>query len=99
MKNLVRIISVLSIVCLISACGGSGDGVPSVAPSATLDGTVTDAVITNGTLRVFTFDDGQQGELIAETVTDGNGDFVIANFTSQDRPCLLYTSPSPRDRS
>ena len=93
MNKIVWIISVFSVVSLLSACGGGGgDGLPAEAPSAALDGTVTDAVITNGILRVFKFDDGQQGELIAETVTDGKGDFEIANFTSQDRPIVIEVS-------
>ncbi len=92
MKNSVKIISILSVVSLLVACGGDGGGVPAVAPSGILDGTVTDAVITNGTLRVFKFDDGKQGDLLAETVTDGNGDFEIANFTSQDRPVVIEVS-------
>lgn len=92
MKNSVKVISILSVVSLLAACGGDGGGVPAVAPSAILDGTVTDAVITNGTLRVFKFDDGKQGDLLAETVTDGNGDFEIANFTSQDRPVVIEVS-------
>ena len=92
MKNLVRIVSIVSVIGLLSACGSGGGGVPATAPSATLDGTVTDAVITNGTLRVFKFDDGKKGELIAETITDGNGDFKIAGFTSQDRPVVIEVS-------
>lgn len=92
MKDIIRIVSVISVIGLLSACGNSGGGVPATAPSATLGGTVTDAVITNGTLRVFKFDDGKQGELIAETVTDGNGDFEIAGFTSQDRPVVIEVS-------
>jgi hypothetical protein len=93
MSSMVRIVSIVSFLSLLSACGGSdGGGVPSEAPSAVLDGTVTDAVITNGTLRVFKFDEGKQGELIAETVTDGNGDFEIADFTSQDRPIVIEVS-------
>ena len=93
MNSMVRIVSIVSVLSLLSACGSSdGGGVPAEAPSASLDGTVTDAVITNGTLRVFKFDDGKQGELIAETVTDGNGDFEIADFTSQDRPIVIEVS-------
>ncbi len=92
MKNIIRIVSLISVISLLSACGDSGSGVPATAPSATLDGTVTDAVITNGTLRVFKFDDGQQGDLIAETVTDGNGDFEITDFASQDRPIMIEVS-------
>ena len=93
MRNIVRIIGVFSVVSFLSACDSSGGGgIPSAAPSATLDGTVTDAVITNGILRVFKFDAGVQGELIAETVTDGNGDFEIAGFTSQDRPVVIEVS-------
>jgi hypothetical protein len=93
MNSMVRIVSIVSVLSLLSACGSSdGGGVPSEAPSAVLDGTVTDAVITNGTLRVFKFDDGKQGEFIAETVTDGNGDFEIADFTSQDRPIVIEVS-------
>jgi len=91
-KNIIRAISFISVVSLLSACSDSGSGVPAEAPSASLDGTVTDAVITNGTLRVFKFDDGKQGDLIAETVTDGKGDFEIANFTSQDRPVVIEVS-------
>lgn len=91
MKNIVRIISVFSVVSLLSACGGSGSGsgVPAVAPSAAFDGTVTDAVISGGTLKVYKFDDGVQGELIGETITDNDGDFVIDGFTSQDRPIVI----------
>jgi len=91
-KNIIRAISFISVISLLSACGDSGSGVPTEAPSASLDGTVTDAVITNGTLRVFKFDSGEQGDLIAETVTDGKGDFEIANFTSQDRPIVIEVS-------
>ena len=81
-------VSLTLIVSLIS-CGGGGDGVPASAPSAQLDGTVTDAVITNGTLRVYEFDNGQQGSLLAETTTDGKGDFVFEKFTSPDRPIVI----------
>ncbi len=92
MKKIIRAISVISVVSLLSACGDSGSGVPADAPSASLGGTVTDAVITNGTLRVYKFDEGKRGELIAETVTDGNGDFEIADFASQDRPVVIEVS-------
>ncbi len=76
------------ITSILSACGGGG-GLPPAAPSSRLDGTVTDAVITNGTLRVYAFDGGVQGELLAETVTDGQGDFVFENFSSPDRPIVI----------
>ena len=92
MRKIIRATSLIVVVSLLSACGDSGSGVPSDAPSASLGGTVTDAVITNGTLRVYQFDDGTRGELIAETVTDGNGDFEIADFASQDRPVVIEVS-------
>jgi hypothetical protein len=92
MNNLIRIVSIVSVLGFLTACGGGGSGVPNEAPSALLDGTVTDAVITNGTIRVFNFDNGKQGDLIAETVTDGQGDFEIADFTSQDRPVVIEVS-------
>ena len=76
------------ITSILSACGGGG-GLPPAAPSSRLDGTVTDAVITNGTLRVYAFDGGVRGELLAETVTDGQGDFVFENFSSPDRPIVI----------
>ena len=76
------------ITSILSACGGGG-GLPPAAPSSRLDGTVTDAVITNGTLRVYAFDGGVQGELLAETVTDGQGDFAFENFSSPDRPIVI----------
>jgi hypothetical protein len=91
-RKIFNTISLIFVVSLLSACGGSGSGVPASAPSASLDGTVTDAVITNGTLRVYKFDEGKRGELIAETVTDGNGDFEIADFASQDRPVVIEVS-------
>jgi len=91
-KNIIRVISLISVVSLLSACGDSGSSVPAEAPSASLNGTVTDAVITNGTLRVLKFDDGKQGDLIAETITDGKGDFEIADFASQDRPVVIEVS-------
>ena len=89
MKRKIHILGVLlSASIVLTACGGSS-GLPPSAPSAKLDGTVTDAVITNGTLRVYEFDDGQQGSLIAETMTDGKGDFLFESFSSPSRPIVI----------
>ncbi len=81
--------ALLSLIVSLISCGGGDGAVPASAPSARLDGTVTDAVITNGTLRVYEFDNGQQGSLLAETTTDGKGDFVFEKFTSPDRPIVI----------
>lgn len=92
MRKKIGILSVLlSVIVSLASCGGS-DGLPASAPSAKLDGTVTDAVITNGALKVYAFDAGVKGSLIAETTTDANGDFQFDSFTSPDRPILLEVS-------
>lgn len=93
MIRMIRTLGVLALTIIaISACSSGSDGVPPAAPSAQLDGTVTDAVIINGTLRVYAFDNGEQGALIAETLTDANGDFVFDSFTSPDRPIMIEVS-------
>ncbi|MDA3870612.1 MAG: hypothetical protein PF589_11890, partial [Gammaproteobacteria bacterium] len=81
--------ALLTLIVSLISCGGGDGAVPASAPSARLDGTVTDAVITNGTLRVYELDNGQQGSLLAETTTDGTGAFVFENFTSTDRPIVI----------
>ena len=92
MRRKTGILSVLlSVIVSLASCGGS-DGLPASAPSAKLGGTVTDAVITNGILKVYGFDSGVKGSLIAETTTDANGDFQFDSFTSPDRPILIEVS-------
>ncbi len=88
MNKLIWIVGLLSLLS-ISACSDNSGGLPPVAPSGVIDGTVTDAVIIGGTLRVYAFDDGVQGDLIAETITDNKGDFVLNGFTSIDRPVVI----------
>lgn len=78
---------------LLLSCGSSGgDGVPPLAPAAEFSGTVTDAVIVNGILSVYAFDDGIKGELIAETMTDSDGDFIFDEFRSPSRPVIVEVS-------
>ena len=94
MKNILLYGTLLSALAL-NGCGTtSNDGTPAPRPitQATLKGTATDAVITNGTLRVFALEDGIKGELLAETTTDGKGDFSIDDFASKDRPIVIEIS-------
>lgn len=88
MNKLIWIVGLLSLLS-ISACSDNSGGLPPVAPGGVIDGTVTDAVIIGGTLRVYAFDNGVQGNLIAETITDNKGDFVLNGFTSIDRPVVI----------
>ena len=72
-------------------CGGSGDGVAPVAPFNSISGNAVDAVITNGTIRAFAWDEGIKGELLATAPVDGQG-FYDLSIQSTDRPILLEVS-------
>ncbi len=94
MKKYMMLFSVLLSALLLVACGGTNSDGVTARPieQAALKGTVTDAVITDGDLRVYALDNGVKGELLGETVTDSNGDFDIANFASKDRPIMIEVS-------
>ena len=92
LKKLGSVSVVVSLIASVLSCGGGDGGVPASAPTAAFGGTVTDAVITNGTLKIFEFDNGARGQLIASTTTDGSGDFVIEDFASANRPVMVEVS-------
>ena len=87
--NNTGLLSCLALSATLMACSSGSDGVPPAAPEARLDGTATDAVITNADLRVYALADGVQGDLIAETTTDGNGDFAFDGFASPSQPIVI----------
>ena len=87
--NNTGLLSCLTLSATLMACSSGSDGVPPAAPEARLDGTATDAVITNADLRVYALVDGVQSDLIAETTTDGNGDFAFDGFASPSQPIVI----------
>ena len=76
----------------ISACSTENDvSIPPERPTKTISGNAVDAIITNGDIRAYAWDDGIQGELLGESTIDGNG-FYKLDIRSTDRPIKLVVS-------
>jgi hypothetical protein len=78
----------------ITGCNSSGGGSPDLPeerPEKIISGNAVDAVITNGIIRAYAWDGGQQGELLGEANINGEG-FYSLNIRSEDRPILLVVS-------
>jgi len=50
---------------ILNGCG-SGSSVPTERPAKSISGNAVDAVITNGVIRAYAWDNGVQGELLGE---------------------------------
>lgn len=94
MKKLILLL-VTSLVVL-SGCGGAespnttGD-LPPIRPAATVEGTAFDGLVINGEVRIFDWNSGNKGSLLAETVTDGKGLYSV-DIQSSDGPILIEVS-------
>ena len=76
----------------ISACSTENDvSIPPERPTKTISGNAVDAIITNGDIRAYAWDDGVQGELLGESTIDGDG-FYKLDIRSTDRPIKLVVS-------
>src|SRR5678810_149637 len=52
----------------------------------------------DGKFQVFTFADGLSNDLVRSVLVDRNGVLWVGTRDGLNSFCLLYTSPSPRDR-
>ncbi len=72
--------------------GGSGDGdggLPPPVPTTSVDGNAVDALIINGTVTIYAFNNGQKGDQLAQTTTDSRGFYEVEIQSSQARPILI----------
>jgi len=63
-------------VLLLVGCGaggGSSNNVPPPVPTSAVNGAAVDGLIANGTIRIYDFNAGSKGALLAETETDDVG--------------------------
>lgn len=79
----------------LSSCNGvpgsSDVDIPSQRPTGTVSGFVVDDPIATADVRVFAFDDGVKGALLASTTTDSTGAYSL-ELRSKDRPVLVEIS-------
>jgi len=85
-------VSCFSLAVLLTGCGsGGGGGTPPERPAKSISGNAVDAIITNGTIRAFAWDNGIKGALLSTAPVDGGG-FYDLTIQSTDRPILLEVS-------
>lgn len=85
------VLSSLLVGSILTACSGGGGGsinLPAQRASVAITGNAVDAIITNGTIRAYSWADGIKGDLIAESTTDAKG-FYTLNVQSPNQPLLI----------
>ncbi len=86
---------ITKIAALLSALflAGCGDDtkIPPTAPIGQISGNAVDALIINGTVRAYAWENGEKGEEITLTpvTTDENGAFKIEVQTNRDMPIIV----------
>lgn len=94
MKSLYQLIVITFLIAFAAACGGGGGGsddnsLPPPPPVTTIDGNAVDALIVDGTVTAYSFNDGKKGDKIGEAKTDSRGFYKIDIQTSESKPVLL----------
>ncbi len=87
----VLIVAMATLLSCNGVPGGSGVDVPSQRPTGTVSGFVVDEAIAAADVRIFAFDSGVKGELLASTTSDAAGGYSI-ELRSTDRPVLVEIS-------
>ena len=85
------VLSSLLVGSILTACSGGGDSgssLPTERSSVAITGNAVDAIITNGTIRAYSWADGIKGDLLAEAKTDDKG-FYTLNVQSPNQPLLI----------
>jgi len=84
-----QIIAVAVSAILLSACGNSGGGgVADSRDASVVSGVAHDAPLVNSPVRIYAWDGGTKGELLATTTTDSKGDYETT-LNTHDRPILI----------
>jgi hypothetical protein len=82
--NYLKVLAVLSLMLLFTACGGGGSSLPAVpapavSPVSSVEGVASKGLIAGGTVRVYAVSDaGVKSSLLAETITDAKGYYKVA---------------------
>lgn len=71
--------------------GSSGVDIPAQRPTGTVSGFVVDEAIAAADVRIFAFDGGVKGALLASTSSDATGSYSI-ELRSKNRPVLIEIS-------
>lgn len=90
-KNTLNFFLVLIFVCCVSfvACdNGDKNDIPERTPSGGVDGNAVDALIINGTITVFEWENGTKGAQLAQATTDENGYYSVA-VQAETQPVLI----------
>lgn len=98
MKILSVVAAILIGLLALTACGGGGGG-GGVAPGTAVSGVASKGIIRNGSIKIYALTaDGSKGELLKETVTDGNGAYhaALGNYRG---PILVEASGSYTDEA
>jgi len=85
------VLSSLLVGSILTACSGGGDSgsnLPAQRSTVAITGNAVDAIITNGTIRAYSWAGGLKGDLIAESTTDAKG-FYTLNVQSPNQPLLI----------
>jgi len=89
-KGFSLVLSSLLVGSVLTACSGgdSGTNLPAERSSVAITGNAVDAIITDGTIRAYSWADGIKGDLLAESTTDAKG-FYTLNVQSPNQPLLI----------
>jgi len=94
MNFLAKVLISFLLVVSIASCGGGGgdgegEGLPPPPPTGSIEGNAVDALIVNGNITIYAYDDGEKGELLGQTTTDNRGFYSLSIQSSLSRPILI----------
>jgi len=78
----------LPVLVILFSCGRGDAPLPPERPFGNIHGNAVDALIVNGSLSVYDFENGHKGELLGTTITNEFGAYELS-LQSKDRPVLL----------
>lgn len=82
--NYLKVLAVLNVMLLLTACGGGGSSLPAVpvpapAPVSSVEGVASKGLIAGGTVKVYAVSDaGVKRSLLGEGTTDAKGHYKVA---------------------
>lgn len=84
----IRTVCFLLLSFVLVGCGTGSNSTPPPVPTTSVSGISFDAPIQNGVVKVYSFDGGQVGAMLATGSTDSQGNFSVS-VQSQSLPILI----------